>query len=72
MNQTISTEDECEFQELENNEAVTFARFNEIYGDSYISGRYIACIFFFLFFFLLFLFFYFFFITDCTREEELH
>ncbi|KAF7526536.1 hypothetical protein G7054_g10736 [Neopestalotiopsis clavispora] len=38
VNQTISTEDECEFQMLEGNEAATYSRFNEIYGDSYISG----------------------------------
>ncbi|KAK6725252.1 hypothetical protein SNK04_004057 [Fusarium graminearum] len=38
VNQTISTEDECEFQQLENNEAAMYSRFNEIYGDSYISG----------------------------------
>ncbi|CEI67563.1 hypothetical protein FVEN_g5653 [Fusarium venenatum] len=38
VNQTISTEDECEFQKLENNDAAMYSRFNEIYGDSYISG----------------------------------
>ncbi|KAL6922421.1 hypothetical protein ACHAPO_010842 [Fusarium lateritium] len=38
VNQTISTEDECEFQKLDSNDAAMYSRFNEIYGDSYISG----------------------------------